>query len=312
MIGSRALLFGAILVALGAAWGFTQPMTKISVSTGHGHFGLIFWQTLIGAALMAAICTLRGTRLPLHPRHLWLYTIIALVGTVIPNSASYQAAVHLPAGIMSLILSTIPMLAFPLALALGNDRYEARRLLGLTVGLAAVLLIILPGQEMSGGIPPFWVLVLLFTCLCYAFEGNYVQRWGTQNLDALQVLYGASLVGAVMTFPMALASGQWIDPTRPWGAPELALIAGSVAHVVAYAGYVWLVGQAGVTFTAQISYVVTLTGLFWAKLILDERYPAQVWLALGLLFVGMYLVQPRRSQPLDASPPIGQDSRNRP
>jgi drug/metabolite transporter (DMT)-like permease len=39
---------------------------------------------------------------------------------------------------------------------------------------------------------------------------------------------------------------------------------------VVYAGYVWLVGRAGAVFAAQVAYLVTLFGVFWAMLILGE------------------------------------------
>lgn len=295
MTRSEVIFFTGILILLGAGWGFTQPMSKLAVSTGYGHFGLIFWQLLIGTALMAAICALRGIGLPRKARHLRLYLAIAMIGTVLPNTFSYQAAVHLPSGILSLLLSMIPMLAFPIALGLGLDRFEWRRFIGLGLGLAAVLLIVVPGQEFSLNLPTIWVLAMLVVCACYAFEGNYVARWGTEGLNALQVLYGASLIGMIIAFPLAVGSGQWIDPRPPWGIPDLALIASSVAHVLVYAAYVWLVGRAGPIFTVQVSYLVTLFGIVWARLLLGESYIATVWISLVLMLVGMFLVQPRRS-----------------
>ena len=123
---------------MGAGWGMTQPLSKIAVSTGYGHFGLVFWQLLIGAGLMGLVCLFRRTALPLSLRHLRLYLIIALIGTVVPNTLSYQAAVHLPAGIMSLLLSVIPMFAFGIALLIGNDSFVMRRMVGLLFGLAGV------------------------------------------------------------------------------------------------------------------------------------------------------------------------------
>ncbi|MFK7876717.1 MAG: DMT family transporter [Paracoccaceae bacterium] len=293
MNAADRLFYTAFLALCGAGWGFTQPMSKIAVSTGHPPVGLIFWQLVIGAALMAVVCVLRGVALPLRRNHLKLYVILALIGTIIPNTGSYQAIAHLPSGIVSILLSMIPMLAFPISLALGLDRFEWRRVAGLLIGLIAVLLIAVPGQDLNSALPVFWLGVVLFVCLCYASEGNYVARWGTQGLDALQVLFGASLVGALIALPLAVSTGQWINPIRPWAAPEWALVASSVAHVCVYAGYVWLVGKAGPVFAVQISYMVTLFGLFWAKLILAEAYAPMIWVALALMLVGMYLVQPR-------------------
>ena len=84
----------------------------------------------LGAALMGIICLIRRDRVPLTARTLRLYLIIAMIGTVVPNTLSYQAAVHLPAGIMSLLLSVIPMFAFVIALSLGMDRFRLRRVAG--------------------------------------------------------------------------------------------------------------------------------------------------------------------------------------
>lgn len=287
--------YSLFLLMLGVGWAFTQPMTKLAVSEGYRHFGLIFWQVAIGAVLMSVINALRGKGLPLHPRALGIYLVIALVGTVLPNTASYQAAVHLPSGLLSILLSMIPIFAFPIALALGNDRFAWRRLAGLAVGFAAVLLIVGPGAS-SLGIPSvLWVFVALIAGLFYAFEGNYVARWGTGGLDPFQVLLGASLIASCLTLPLALVSGQWIDPRPPYGVPDLAHVAGSVVHVLVYTGYVWLVGRTGAVFAVQVSYLVTLFGVFWAKILLDEAYAPQIWAALLLMLIGMYLVQPKRA-----------------
>lgn len=288
------LFYIGMLVFLGAGWGFTQPMTKIAVSTGYQHFGLIFWQMTIGVMVMTPICLVRRTPLPGSLAQWGTSLVIAMIGSIIPNSASYQAYVHLPAGILAVLLSMIPIFAFPIALVLGLDRFEGRRFLGLGVGLFAVMLLILPGAQMSGPLPVLWIMVALLTGLCYAFEGNYVAKWGTAGLDPAQVLWGASIVGTVIALPLALGSGQWISPIRAYTHVEYAHVASSVIHVLTYMGYVWLVGRAGPVFAVQISYVVTLAGIFWAALILGERYPALFWIALVCMLCGMALVQPRR------------------
>lgn len=280
MTREAALRFTAVLILLGAGWGLTMPLTKIAVSTGYQHFGLLFWQLVIGAVVMTALGLVKGVQLPWGRAHLRVYLVIALIGSVLPNAASYQAAVHLPSGIMSILLSMIPIWAFPIALTLGVDRFEWRRFTGLLVGLAAVLLIVLPNAALTGAIPVIWIFVGLISGLFYAFEGNYVARWGTAGLDAIQVLWGASIVGAAIALPLALFSGQWIDPRPPFGSADVALAISATTHVLVYAGYVWLVGRAGPVFAVQVSFLVTLFGVFWARLILDEAYAPTVWGAL--------------------------------
>nr|WP_298972603.1 DMT family transporter [uncultured Roseobacter sp.] len=282
----------AMLVVMGAGWGMTQPLTKIAVSTGYKHFGLIFWQLFIGAALMALFCWARGTRLPRGRRQIGICLMVAMIGTMIPNSTSYQAAVHLPAGILSILLSMVPMWAFPIALLMGLDRFSWRRFMGLALGLFGVLLIAAPGAS-AMDLAVFWVLVALVSGICYGLEGNLVAKFGTAGMDPFQVLYGASLMGGIIMLPVALLSGQWIAVDAAFTTEGQALILASIIHVLVYTGYVWLVGRAGSVFAVQVSYLVTGFGVLWAKLILDESYPAGIWAALLLMFAGMYLVQPR-------------------
>ncbi|MDW4499588.1 DMT family transporter [Sulfitobacter sp. D35] len=310
MTRREVLFYTAILAVLGAGWGITQPLSKIAVSTGYKHFGLVFWQLAIGAAVLSLIAVVRGTGFPREARHIRLYVIIALIGTILPNSAGYQAAVHLPSGILSLLLSMVPMWAFPIALLLGNDSFSPRRLYGLLAGLAGVLLIMTPGLSLPDGVALHWVLVGLVSSVFYAFEGNYVAKWGTEGLDTAQVLTGASLVGTVLAFPIAVFSDQFIAPVNlAVTTAGQALVVTALVHVAVYTAYVWLVGRTGAVFTAQVSYLVTGFGILWAKLILDESYSPFVWVALGSMFLGMYLVQPRPKAALAALSPTGDTRR---
>ncbi|WP_262386565.1 hypothetical protein ROLI_009370 [Roseobacter fucihabitans] len=287
-----AMICSAVLIVMGAGWGMTQPLGKIAVSSGYKHFGLIFWQLFIGAALMALICALRGTRLPRERKQRAICLMVAIIGTIIPNTTSYQSIVHLPAGIASILLSMVPMWAFAIALAMGLDRFSGRRALGLLLGLCGVFLIAVPGASLLD-IAVFWVLISLISGLCYGLEGNLVARFGTAGMDPFQVLYGASLIGTVIMAPVAVASGQWIPIEAAATLEGQALILASLIHVMVYAGYVWMVGRAGAVFAVQVSYLVTGFGVLWAKLILDEAYSGGIWMALLLMFAGMYLVQPR-------------------
>ncbi|MBO9400748.1 DMT family transporter [Shimia sp. R9_3] len=288
------LQFSAILLAIGTGWGLTQPLAKIAVSEGYQPLGLIFWQMLIGAVFLFVLRLLTGKSVALPRDKLWFFLLIAALGTLIPNSFSYRAAAELPSGVMSIVIALVPIVAFPMALLFGVDRFNWPRLIGLLAGLAGVVILsepaALPDPAMA-----LWLPIAVIAPVCYALEGNVVAKWGMQGLGAGHVLYGASVVGAILALPLALASGQFIDPRTEWTAPEFALVLSSIIHVCVYTAYVWLVSRAGAVFAAQVSYVVTGTGVLWAMLLLSERYSLWVWAALALILTGMTLVRPRQS-----------------
>lgn len=285
--------FVVVLLVLGFGWGVTQPLGKIAVSTGHRHFGLIFWQLVVGAVVLGALAALQRKPLPLNRRTLGFALVIALIGTIIPNSTFYYSVSHLPAGIMSILISAVPLLAFPMALALGMDSFSKTRLAGLVCGLIGVAFIALPGSSLPSPALAAFLPVALVGPLFYAAEGNYVARVGTAGLDAVPAMFLASVVGAAICLPLAVATGQFIDPSLPWGRAEAALVASSVIHCLVYTGYVWLAARAGAVFAAQTSYVVTGAGVFWAMVLLGERFSLWVWAALAAMMIGLFLVQPR-------------------
>lgn len=282
-----------VLVFCGAAWGLTQPLTKIAVGGGHQPFGMVFWQSIIGTVVLGAVCLLRGRAPPFGRRHLILYLVIALIGTVLPNGAGYAAAARLPSGIMSISIATVPMFAFPMALALGIDKFSALRLAGLLFGLTGIVLIAAPEASLPDPAMAAWLPLALVAPAFYGMQGNYVAKFGTRGLDPVRVLTGASICAAVVSFPIALFTGQFINPLPPWGGADAALASSSVIHAVVYAAYVWLVGRAGAVFAAQVSYLVTGFGVLWAIVILSEAYSGWIWLALISMFAGLALVQPR-------------------
>ena len=288
----RRLIPYGWLLFIGISWGATQPLAKIAVSSGYQPLGLIFWQMSISAVVLGLVNMIRRRPLPINRWVLPFYLAIALIGTVIPNAASYKAYTVLPAGIMSLLLSLIPMIAFPIALMLGLDRFSFKRMAGLSLGLFAVLLIVgvpeaLPNAAMLAFIP-----LGLVPSLMYAFEGNFVARFGTAGAGPLQLLLGASIIGVGITGPLAVYSGQWINPLHVWGIADVAVVTSALIHSIVYTLYVMIVRQFGPVFSVQVSYVVTAAGLGWAMLILGERYAGPIWLALALMFMGIYLVSP--------------------
>ena len=292
---SLRIWFVLLLILLGAGWGITQPLAKIAVSGGYRNFGIIFWQMLIGVIVLGAFLFWRGRWSNFGRRQFMFAIFIALIGTILPNGASYQAAIHLPAGVLSIAIAAVPMLAFPIALALRLDAFSWLRTLGLLMGMAGVAALVAPGS-LDGIISPFWVLVALVGPMFYAIEGNTVAKVGMFGMDAVEVLFWASLVGTFIALPLCIANGTWINPIRPWGGPEYAILAGSVIHAIVYTTYVWMVTRTGPVFAGQVSYLVTGFGVFWAILLLSESYSAGIWLSLILMACGLFLVQPRLAE----------------
>ncbi len=289
----KNILNYGVLVFMGLIWGAVFPITKIAVSTGYKPFGIMVWQMVIGIALSAAFLLLRGKRLNFTRKNLPIYVGVALLGTVLPNFFSYTASAELPAGVISILIALVPLFSMPVALLMGFERFNWLRLIGALSGAMALLLLIGPEASLPDPSKFWFVLLMAIAPLLYGLEGNFLTYMGERGLDATQTLFGATIIALACALPLALVTGQWIDPLQPWGAPEWAIPAGAVLNIVAYILYVWLIHRAGPVFSSQVAYLVTGWGVLISMVFLGESYSIWVWAAMGLMLVGVALVRPR-------------------
>jgi len=278
---------------MGIAWGGVFSLSKIAVSTGYQPFGLLLWQVVIAALLSGSVLAVRGKLNCLSWRFFALFFGVGVLGFVFPNYFSFRAVQELPAGIMVVIIALVPLFALPIALVLRFETFSWIRFSGILFGAIAVGLLVGPEASLPDASKVGFVFLAILVPLAYGAEGNFLTWMGDKGLDPVQILFGANLVGVALAVPLVIGSGQFVNPVRVWGAPEWAIVASSVVNWVAYVGYVWLIKQAGPVFAAQVAYLVTGFGVIWAMLILGETYSVYIWAALGLMMVGMFLVQPR-------------------
>lgn len=282
-----------MLVGIGALWGLGAPLVRFARLEGLGTFSVVLWQSAVGLIVLAAVQMVRGRfDLPRDPASLLLYAVVGMLGIVLPHLAGYWALGHIPAGVHALLTSLVPMFALALALGLRIERFRPVRALGLGLGAAAVALLVLPDESLPPSVPVVFVFISALAPLCYALESAFVAHMSRAQAGALQALLGGSLVAMLVMVPLTYAAGQPILPrsTQP---AMLALVLSGASSALAYAGYVSLLRSAGSVFATQVAYLVTAWAMLWSVLILGERHGPWVWLAMGLLFAGLFLVQPR-------------------
>ena len=286
------------LLLIGISWSITIPLSKVAVSSGHAPLGITFWQQVVVAVVLGVLLIARWAifrrrvHVPLDRASLVFYAMIAALGTVIPNLFSYWAMSQLPAGIMAIIIASVPMFALAIAVGACIEPFVAHRALGVCLGGAAVVLLVAPDASLPEPEKAIFVLVGLVAPLCYGIEGNYIARFAPPAIDPVVTLFCASIIGAAVTSPLSLAAGVWIDMPGAFQRSERAIVALSMLHAVAYTGYVWLVGKAGPVFSSQVAYVVTLSAMALSAIFLGEDFSPYAMVSLVLMLIGLMLVQP--------------------
>ena len=186
------------------------------------------------------------------------------------------------------------MFSLMIALTARLEQFQWLRLAGVLLGATAIALIVLPESSLPDPTKAVFVLIALIGPLCYGIEGNYLSVRQPADTGPVATLYGASVIGTVVSLPVTLLTGSFINPFETGiAASELALLGTIMLHIAAYIGYIWMVTAAGAVFAAQIAYIVTPAGILLSMVLLGEQPSAYLWSALAILLLGLFLVQPK-------------------
>ncbi|MDA0220177.1 MAG: DMT family transporter [Proteobacteria bacterium] len=281
----------AVMLFCGGIWGLVPTLAKTAIQDGAHPIGLTWWQGIGGGVLLLVFNLLRGKRLPLDRRHLLFYGFCGLFGTIMPTMALFYAAPHVPAGVMAILMSAVPIGAYVFALVLRIDRLEWLRSLGIALGIVGVALLVLPGS--NGGVSPWWALVALLIPLGYAAENIFVALRSPRQTGTTILVCGMVLTGGILITPVMLATGTFYPIAFPLTDAALSIGAIIVVNVLSYAAFLLLIYAAGPVFASMSGYFTVLSGILWGVVFLGEGHGAIFWVALATMFVGMAMVRER-------------------
>jgi len=291
----RLIVHLLALFFMGSAWGFNYALARITARGGANPLGLAFWLSFGGGITLGILCLVRWTGPRVTSHHMTYYVSSGMLGSVLPVTLYFYAASHVPAGVLAITGALIPLLTYALSALVRVDVFSIRRLTGLVFGFVAVLFIVTPGSSLPPPMLPR-VLVSLLSSLCYAFQSIYMALRRPAGTDALALTTGMMLASSAIMLPLVLATNGEGPLAFPSGKIELPFAAMTVLSALAYVVYLYLVGDAGPVFASQSGYIVTVSGVLWGTVILNEHYSAWVWIALVSMLIGLTLVTLRPGQ----------------
>lgn len=285
-----------LLLFMGVAWGLSLSTIKLAGQAGGHPFGMALWMITVSGAMLflVSLCLFR----PSWPRLsvVRFGAICGVCGVGFPSLVFFSAAKHLPAGIIALTFAIMPLMTYALSVAFRVERGQNRRLLGVVIGLGAMLLVILPKGALPNPDAVGWVLLTLLAGLSMAFENFYAGGYRPGKVHSLQLACGRQLGGACLLLPLVVGTGTAVPFFTTWGDLQWMTTASGILSGLAYTSLLTVIRAAGPVFASQTAYVITLAGVAWGMLIFDERHSLYVWIALAMTLVGIALVRPRRPQ----------------
>ena len=73
------------LFYMGSVWGLSFSLGKIAVNLGGTPIGIAFWSSLFAGIILLILTTLRRRYMKFSSKNLFLFIILAMIGTAIPS-----------------------------------------------------------------------------------------------------------------------------------------------------------------------------------------------------------------------------------
>lgn len=279
-----------LLALNGVIGGAGYSVSKIALENDVEPLGIATWQVLGAGLFLLLAAVIRGERPTIRRPDMAFTVICGLPCLALPMTVTFIALAHLPAGLMGLIVATMPIFTYAISLCLGQEAARGVRILGLGCGLAGALILLAPGLSLpSAGAAP-WIALAFVTPMMLALGNIFVARKRPAGMSAPVLSFGMLFAAACVMVPVSVATGAFYVPNlvRPGVAEAMILIQMAIASLN-YVFFFEIIRRAGPVFYAQIGYLLTVTAFAWAVLLFDDTYGVGFLAAVGLIFAGIAL-----------------------
>jgi drug/metabolite transporter (DMT)-like permease len=279
--------------AMSVVWGIPYLFIKVAVDGGLSP-AFIAWVRLVLAAAILLPLARRAGLLPTLRGHFRWLALYAVLEVAIPFPLIAAGEQHVSSSLTAIVIASVPLIVALLAIRFDQaERASGRRLVGLLIGLAGV--VVLMGIDVAG--KPDEMLgaaAILVAAVGYA-AGPMVLKRKLQALDTRATMGASMAIAGVVLTPFAALS----PPARVPDADALAslVVLGVVCTALAFVIFGALIADIGPGRALVITYVNPVVAVALGVTVLGERPGAGSVAGLLLIIAGSWLSTDGRLPP---------------
>ncbi|MFB6416827.1 MULTISPECIES: DMT family transporter [Bradyrhizobium] len=275
LLAVLSILWGGSFFFNGAALRELPPLT------------LVFLRVLLGAAILVPLLRVRGIGFPKSMSGWTPFVVIGLLNNVIPFSLIVIGQTFIPSGLASILNATTPLFTVLVMAAAGEETLQMRRVAGVALGLAGVIILRGWGLETRTG-QGLGILLCLGGAFSYGFAAPAARRL----LKDAAPLGTATFQLMASTVMMAVVAGAVEQPWRlpmPGLATWLAVLGlAALSTALAYIVFFQVLRRSGASNVVLVTLLIPVTAILLGWLVLGE--PISMREIVGAIVIGSALL----------------------
>jgi drug/metabolite transporter (DMT)-like permease len=291
----HSLLPYLAMAALALVWGFSFLLIKVGLRDMSPTM-LMLIRAASGCVALAVFMLATGRPLfgKSWKRRIIPYTVLAVGSGVVPWTAIAIGEQSISSGLASILNATTPLWAAVLVIwMIPSDRPSALNYVGVLIGLAGVVILVLPdltARGFRGSIAG--AVAVIIAAISYAISALY-QRKNLRDVSVYEVSVGQLAFTALIAIPIAATSLPSLHLALPSMAAVIALGVGGSG--LAYLLYYYVINTLGPVQGAGVTILVPVTAVLWGVVLLGETLTLPIVIGMIVILVGIVLTNLRRS-----------------
>jgi len=274
-----------LLILLAAIWGSSFVFMRATADV-FGPIALIAIRISIAALFLLAFLLQKKQRKEFFD-HWKILFLVGSINSAIPFSLLAYASLHLSSGTVSILNAITPVFTALIAHFWLKNIMTKLQFFGMAISISGLLFLV--WDKISWSIDSWFPLLTGVSAgLLYGIASTTTKKYlsdvSVMTSTAGSLLFSAILIIIVSLFFLPdfnnIHSIDWL----------YAITLGILCTAIAFIIYFKLVKNIGPATTASVTFLIPIFAFLWGYILLDELVTTRMWIATGIILLGMGFV----------------------
>jgi len=216
------------------------------------------------------------------------FSVAGMLAYIIPLSIEFVVAPKIEAGILTLIISVVPVFTLIVIWIFRLLNVTTKLVIGTLSGLVG-LIILLYGNNYNNTSANVWAVYALIIPLSYAFDAIFMEKFWPRNLDSTQVAFGESTASLIFVILLSIFYGNKLYDHYQWITVPSFWILAFVTFIEVWLFFYILI-KVGAVFVNLSSYLVMPAGFLWGYIIFGETFTFIKFISTSFICISIFMI----------------------
>ncbi len=276
----------ALLFVLSSLWALHFSLVKL-VEADDSPLTILVSLLAVLCALFFILLLLQNKLFKFTFKKSLFFSVAGMFAYIIPLSVEFIVAPKIEAGILTLIVSAVPVFTLIVIWIFRLLNVTVKLVIGTLSGLAGLLILFYGNNDNTS--VSIWTVYALIIPLSYAFDAIFMEKFWPRNLDSTQVAFGETTASLIFVILLSIFYGNKYYDHFQWFTISSFWILAFVTFIEVWL-FFYILNKVGAVFVNLSSYLFMPAGFLWGFLIFGETFTFIKFISTLLICISIFMI----------------------